>query len=64
MVIKVPVDGEPVTSYLLGFTGCLGLGPPLDYTAGIALGSHELWDLLLLQGCCRKKQTGRWEGGG
>lgn len=55
MVIKVPIDGEPMTSYLLGFTGCPGLGPPLDYTAGIALGPHELWDLLLFQGCCRKK---------
>lgn len=55
MVIKVPIDGEPVTSYLLGFAGCSGLGPPLDYTTGITLGPHELWDLLLLQGCCRKK---------
>lgn len=52
VVIKVSIDGEPVPSYLLGFARCPGFGPPLDYTAGITLCPHELWDLLLffLQG--------------
>lgn len=57
VVIKVPIDGEPVPSNLLGLARCPGFAPPLDYTAGITLCPHKLRDLLLffLQGSCRNK---------
>lgn len=53
MVVKVPVDGEPVSPDLLGLSRCAAPGPPLDHTGCIALGPHQLWRLLiLLQGLC------------
>ena len=68
VVVKVPVDREPMSPDPLGLTGGAAPGPPLDHTGCIALGPHELWGLLvLLHGLCGEKWmrgSGWGEGGG
>lgn len=60
VVIKVPIDGEPVSPDSLGLSRCAASGPSLDLTGCITLGPHQLWGLLvLLEGFCSKK----WMGG-
>lgn len=56
VVVKVPIDGEPVSPEPLGLAGCTTPRPPLDHTGCIALGPHQLWGLLvLLQGLYSEK---------
>lgn len=60
VVVKVAIDGEPVSPDPLGLARRAAPGPPLDHTGCVALGPHQLWDLLILQGLCREKGQGRW----
>lgn len=56
VVVKVPIDGEPVSPDPLGLAGFTTPRPPLDHTSCIALGPHQLWGLLvLLQGLYSEK---------
>lgn len=56
VVVKVPVDREPMSPDPLGLTRGAAPGPPLDHTGCIALGPHKLWGLLvLLHGLCGEK---------
>lgn len=65
MVVKVPVDGEPVSPDPLGLPGGAGPGPPLDHTGCVALGPHQLWDLIvLLQGLCGEERMRKLVPGG
>jgi hypothetical protein len=61
VIVEVSIDGKAVSPDSLSLARGAGLGSPLYHTAGITLGPHQLWDLLvLLQGPCREKWMREW----